>query len=178
MNTETCGTGRSSGCPPVPCGLWAVPGGSAPLPLPRVDDRDRDRLQGSCWAPTAPRAGDLQPRALTRGHGCLSSPGRGPLRPWLCGVWCSQLVWVGRWLGTHRAHSTMSLAPSRPQRLVLPVRAAQPARHPRKRACVHVYVPALSVVVSPGKAGSTRGEPLSLPRGWGSRDALVGSGQV
>lgn len=97
LNTETCGTGRSTGCPPVPCGLRAVPGGSAPLPLPRADDHDCDWLQGSCWAPTVPRARDLQPRSLTRGHGCLSSPGRGPLRPWLCGVW-SGPARVGRTL--------------------------------------------------------------------------------
>nr|CAI9712091.1 unnamed protein product [Rangifer tarandus platyrhynchus] len=75
----------------------------------------------------------------------------------------AQLVCVGRWLGTRRGHSTTSLVPSRPQRLALPTRAVQPARYPRKRACVHVYVPALSVVVSPGRAGTTRGSTSLCP---------------
>lgn len=133
------------------------------------------RLQRSCWGPTGPRAGDLQPRSLSRGHGCLPSPRRGPLRPWLCSVRGGPARGSDA-CGDPLGRSTTSLVPNCPWCFC--TSAVQPARYPRKRACAHVCVPALSVVVRPGRVRPTRGVHLSLPRGRGSQDALVGPGQV
>ena len=81
MNTETSGTGRSSGCPPVPCGLWAVPGGSAPLPLPRADDRDHDQLQGSVGPPWCHVLGICSPAPSLRATAACPALGEAPSGP-------------------------------------------------------------------------------------------------
>lgn len=141
-----------------------------PRPWPGLMTVTVTRLWGSCWAPMWPCAGDLQPCSLTRGHGCLFSPGRGPLRPWVCSVRGgpargSDTDWAQAWCRAARGASCVS--------------AVQPGRCPRKWACVPVCVPAWSAAVRPGGgAGPTGGVHLSLPPGRGSQHALMGPGQV
>ena len=176
FNTETCGTGWRSGCPSVPYGLRSVPGGSAPPPLARADDRDRDPTSAFllgphgavCWGSAAllPHSGSrlpVQPQVRPSQALVMQCPGR-------------PSSWVLMLAGDPMGRSTTSLVPSCPWRFC--TSAVQPACYPRKQACAHVCVPALSVVVRLGRVRPTRGVHLSLPRGRGSQDALVGPGQV
>lgn len=100
FNTETCGTGWRSGCPSVPYGLRSVPGGSAPPPLARADDRDRDPTSAFllgphgavCWGSAAllPHSGSrlpVQPQVRPSQALVMQCPGR-------------PSSWVGCWLGT------------------------------------------------------------------------------
>lgn len=163
MNTETCGTGRSSGCPPVPCGVRAVPGGLHPCPCPGLMTATMTGFEAPVEPPRCRVLGICSPAPSLGVTAACPALGEALSGPGYAASGAAQLVCVGRWLGTRRGHSTTSLVPSRPQRLALPARAVQPARYPRKRACVHVYVPALSVVVSPGRAGTTRGSTSLCP---------------
>lgn len=114
------------------------------------------RLWGSCWAPTWPCAGDLQPCSLTWGHGCLFSLGRealsgpgyavsrggGPAR----GL---DTDWAQAWCRAARGASYMS--------------AVQPGRYPEMGLCSCLC----SCLVSSGQAGegrATRRAHLSAPR--------------
>ncbi|CAN0563273.1 unnamed protein product [Rangifer tarandus platyrhynchus] len=146
LNTETCGTGRSSGCPPVPCGVRAVPGGLHPCPCPGLMTATMTGFEAPVEPPRCRVLGICSPAPSLGVTAACPALGEALSGPGYAASGAAQLVCVGRWLGTRRGHSTTSLVPSRPQRLALPTRAVQPARYPRKRACVHVYVPALSVV--------------------------------
>lgn len=135
-----------------PAGSGRAPGGLHHRPWPGLMTVTVTRLWGSCWAPTWPCVGDLQPCSLTWGHGCLFSLGRGPQA---LGMQCPGRP--ARGLDTDWAQAWCRAARGAPTCL-------RCARTPRKWACVPVCVPAWSVAIRPGGPGPQEGRTSLCPQ--------------